>query len=634
MVRASTVAPPAELVADGVPPVPHWLDEQVRPYLDYRSARLLGWHPVSRAILIGTRSDNSRQLYEVDAPGATPRQLSFSDEPVIGGEYAPVKGDVTLAIADTGGDEQYQIYRVEDGGLRLLTDGKSRNLGVRWTSDGSMIGYSTTRRTGLDTDLHLMNPRDPSSDRMVMAGRGGGWSFADFSPDGRHALLFNYLSVAQSGLYEFDIDGRVLRSLNAVTTAPVSYGTARYGPDRRIFAITDHAAEHRYLAEIDRATGQPKRLNPEVGWGVEDFDIDPAGRFIAYVVNEHGFSRLRLIELDGGTPRSIDVGDGVITGLEIAPWGEIGISMSTASSPGDVWSIDPDTLRLKRWTDGRQAGADPAANARPELLTVRSFDGTAVSGFLYRPDPHRFPGRRPLLISFHGGPEGQSRPAYLGRNNYLVNELGVALFLPNVRGSTGYGKRFVALDNGPERREDSVRDVSAFLRVLERDPGIDSARMAVTGSSYGGYMTLASLARYPRRFRAGISVVGISNFVTFLEGTRGYRRDLRRIEYGDERVPRQRRKLEAISPLTRASRIRAPLLVVTGANDPRVPRGEADAIVAAVRAAGGEAWHIVADDEGHGFAKKSNADYQFMATVLFLRQHLLGLIEPVHIASR
>lgn len=633
--RASSVELPPALTADGIPPIPVSLEARIQPYLDYRSARFLGWNPANRSMLIVTRLDDTRQLYEVAAPGAARRQLTFSEEPVLSGSYAAQRGDVTLVIADTGGDEQFQIYRVDAGRMQLLTPGAGRNLGVRWTRDGRLIGYSTTQRTGVDTDLHIMDPRDPASDHMVMPGRGGGWSFSDFSADGTRAILFNYISVAQSGLYEFDVESRVLRALFPATLEQVSFGAARYGPDDRVFAITDQSSEYRYLAEIDRTTGIPRRLNPETNWSVDEFEIDPRGRFIAYSVNENGVSRLRFLDIGGGMPLAApELPEGIITGLEVAPWGVVGFSMSSATSPGDAFSVDPETMAVTRWTYSETGGIDPERNAAPQLLTTRSFDGLPISGLLYRPDPTKFPGRRPLLVGVHGGPESQSRPGYLGRSNFLVNELGIALFFPNVRGSTGYGKTFVALDNGPDRRERSVRDIGAFLKVLRHDPAIDRQRMAITGGSYGGYMTLAALARYPSKFRAGLSVVGISNFVTFLERTRGYRRDLRRIEYGDERIASQRRKLDAISPLTRVDRIRAPLMVVTGANDPRVPPSEAEQIVAAIRARRGVAWQLLASDEGHGFARKPNADYQFLASVLFWDRYLLATGEDLLAASR
>ena len=247
-----------------------------------------------------------------------------------------------------------------------------------------------------------------------------------------------------------------------------------------------------------------------------------------------------------------------------------------------------------------------------------------LSGFLYRPDPRKFPGRRPLIVNIHGGPEGQSQPGFLGRNNYYLNELGVAIFYPNVRGSTGFGKRFVALDNGPDLRENSVKDIGAFLDVLARDPALDPARFAETGGSYGGYMCYASAIRYGDRFKAANCIVAISNFVTFLENTQSYRRDLRRVEYGDERDPVQRKKLLAISPLSRIRELRLPLMVQTGGNDPRVPASEAEQAIKAVRRNGGTAWHLLAEDEGHGFAKKANQDYAFWTSLMFWQRHLLG----------
>lgn len=276
------------------------------------------------------------------------------------------------------------------------------------------------------------------------------------------------------------------------------------------------------------------------------------------------------------------------------------------------------------WTTSETGGLDPEANVEPETLEVKSFDGLAISGFLYRPDSTRFPGPRPLIVNIHGGPESQSRPGFLGRNNYLLNELGIAIFYPNVRGSSGYGKRFVSLDNGPFRREDSVRDIGAFLDLLAKDPLLDAKRFAVTGGSYGGYMCYATSIFYGSRLEGANCVVAISSFVTFLENTQSYRRDLRRVEYGDERDSRQRRKLLKISPLTRVGEIRLPMLVVTGANDPRVPASEADQIVAAIRRNGGSAWHLVGQDEGHGFAKKANQDYQFWTSLMFWERTLLA----------
>jgi dipeptidyl aminopeptidase/acylaminoacyl peptidase len=343
------------------------------------------------------------------------------------------------------------------------------------------------------------------------------------------------------------------------------------------------------------------------------------------VVNEAGASRLSLLDIASGAVRAVPgLPDGQISGLEFAPWGALGFSLASAKSPTDAYALDPASLKITRWTKSETGGLDPAANVEPELVAVKSFDGLPVSGFLYRPDAARFPGKRPLIVSIHGGPEGQSRPGFLGRNNYLVNELGIAIFYPNVRGSTGYGKKYVSLDNGPFQRENSVRDIGAFLDRLAADPAVDPGRIGLTGGSYGGYMCYASSIFYAQRLKGSLCVVAISNFVSFLEHTQSYRRDLRRVEYGDERDPKQRAKLLEISPLRRIGEIRAPLFVVAGANDPRVPKSEADQLVKAVRANGARVWYLVGENEGHGFQKKENQDYQFWTSVEFWKQTLLA----------
>ena len=244
-----------------------------------------------------------------------------------------------------------------------------------------------------------------------------------------------------------------------------------------------------------------------------------------------------------------------------------------------------------------------------------------ISGFLYKP-PASFTGKRPVMINIHGGPEGQSRPGFQGRNNYFLNELGIAIVFPNVRGSTGFGKTFSQLDNW-EKREDSVKDIGALLDWVSGRPDLDADRVMVMGGSYGGYMTLAVATSYNDRIRCSLDVVGISNFVTFLERTEAYRRDLRRVEYGDERDPKMREFLQRIAPLNHAAKIRKPIFVVQGKNDPRVPVGESEQMVAQLKQQGTPVWYLMATDEGHGFAKKKNADFHFYATVAFIRQYLL-----------
>jgi dipeptidyl aminopeptidase/acylaminoacyl peptidase len=623
-VRAEPVVPPPPaLTLDGVPQVPQALRAATQPYMEFRTAGFQGWDPKGGGMIIATRFGNSVQVHRVAAPGAMREQLTFEPDPVPGGSFAPGTGDVLLVAKDVGGDENFQFYRVDSGQLALLTDGRSRNTGATWSHDGRLVGFSSTARNGRDTDLWVMDPRAPDSKRMVAERAGGGWSFADFAPDGRSAIVRHTVSVTDHRLYRLDLATGAVTPLTRNAT-PVAYGRVRHASDGRIFATSDALGDFQELGLLDPATGTFARLGAPARWDVDSFDIAPDGRRIATVSNEAGASVLRILDArDGRVLAEPDLGLGVIGGLEWSPRGTLGFTFSGNRSPGDAFEFVPETGAILRWTRSETGGLDPSRNVQPELLRVKSFDGLEVTGFLYRPDPGRFPGPRPLIVSIHGGPEAQARPGFLGRNNFLINELGVALFFPNVRGSTGFGKTFVALDNGPFLRENSVKDIEAFVRHLRRDRRIDARRIGVTGGSYGGYMTYASLTLFPDLWRAGLSVVGISDFVTFLENTAGYRQDLRRVEYGDERDPKQRAKLAEISPLGRAARIRAPLKVVTGANDPRVPASEAEQMVAAVRGRGGEARHLVAANEGHGFARKENADYQFWTSLMFWRQHLL-----------
>jgi dipeptidyl aminopeptidase/acylaminoacyl peptidase len=618
------VEKPAALVADGIPAVPDRLAEQTRPYMEFRTAALQGWNPRTHGLAITTRFANTAQVHEVARPMGMRRQITFEADPIAAASYSRGKGDVMVVQKDVGGNEFWQLYRLDKGRLVLLTDGKSRNEINAWSQDGRWLAYTSTRRNGADSDLYIVDPRDRSTDRRLAEVKGGGWSLLDFAPDGRSGIVANYVSVSKSDLYRIDIATGRMTPIGD-HKQQISYGGAQFTPDGTLWVTSDEGSDFQRLGRLDPATGRFTPVAREAKWDVESFDVSDDGRFVAYVVNEAGASRLKLLDPRTGRSRIVTaLPAGIVGGIEVAPWGEIGVALASAKAASDVYSVNPATLAVTRWTESETGGLDPKANVEPELIEVTSFDGERVSGFLYRPDPAKFPGRRPLLINIHGGPEGQSRPGFLGRNNFYLNELGAAIFYPNVRGSTGYGKRFVSLDNGPNLRENSVKDVGAFLARLKQDPSIDASRIGVTGGSYGGYMCYATAIRYGDQLRGANCVVAISNWVTFLENTQSYRRDLRRVEYGDERDPAQRAKLLAISPLTHVRDLRVPLFVVTGGNDPRVPPSEAEQIVKAVRANGGEAWHLLGQDEGHGFAKKANQDYQFWASLLFWQRNLLG----------
>ena len=615
---------PEALLADGLPSIPDELPVQTRPYMEFRTASFAGWHPTDKSMLVATRFANTTQIHRVAGPMMARKQISFEAEPVSNGQWAPQTGDVLIVQKDVGGGEFFQLYALRDGKLDLLTDGKSRNAFNAWSQDGELVAYSSTRRNGTDSDLYVMNPRDPSTNKMVAQVQGGGWAISDFAPDKKTAIVSQYRSVTNVDMSSLDLASGQMTPIGD-HQKDVAIGGAEFAPDGTLWVTSDEGADFQRLGTMDIKTGAFTPRGPTEKWDVEAFDISPDGSFIVYATNEAGVSKVKILDIKTGGARVVQgLPAGIVGSFNIAEWGDIGIAFTSARSAADAYSIDPKYLKVTRWTESETGGLDVTKNVEPELMTIKSFDGLQVSGFLYRPDPVKFPGKRPMLMNVHGGPEGQSRPGFQGRSNYLLNEMGVAIFYPNVRGSTGYGKNFVGLDNGPFKRENSVKDMGAFLSALGKDASLDASRFGLAGGSYGGYMCYAAAVQFRDKLRATNCVVAISNFVTFLENTQSYRRDLRRVEYGDERDPAQRAKLLEISPLTRVAEITKPMFVVTGGNDPRVPASEADQIVKAIRDKGGVAWHLLGKNEGHGFAKKENVDYQFWASLMFWKQNLLN----------
>ena len=623
---------PDNLVAEGLPPIRPELRRDVGRYLEFRTAGFLGWHPQRKEMLITTRFADTAQLHVVDHPGGDRRQLTFSAEPIASGRFQPRSGRYILYAQDSGGGEFYQLHRhdlegADAGKSVLLTDGKSRNTGAKFARSGSRIAYSSTRRNGKDTDLWVMDPLHPEAAKMIHKAGGGGWSVADWSDDESRLLVGNYVSINESALYVLELATGKLVPVTGGETTKVAYTDPRFSKDgRSVYCTTDKDSEFQRLVRIDLATKAMTVLTQDIPWDVEFYELSPDGRTVAFVVNQDGSSVLRLLDLRTGKAKAAQpqLPLGVIGGLEWHENGrDLGFALAHANSPSDAYSFDTRTGVVTRWTRSETGGLDAAKFRVPTVERTRSFDGLTISAFVYRPDPTRFPGKRPVVINIHGGPESQSRPIFQGRNNYYLDELGMAFVFPNVRGSAGYGKTFLTLDNG-FRREDPVKDIGAIIEWIKTQPDLDPSRIAVTGGSYGGYMTLAALTHYSDRLKCGVDIVGISNFVTFLENTQDYRRDLRRAEYGDERDPAMREHLQKISPTTRVKDIRVPLFVVQGKNDPRVPVTEAEQMVKAVRENGGACWYLMAKDEGHGFQKKKNADFQFLGTILFWREHLLG----------
>ena len=627
---AGDIKPNENLVGEGIPSIPSALSETVGRYTEFRGAGLQDWHPTRREMLVTTRFADTNQIHRVRFPGGARTQLTFFPDRVLGASYAPKGGEFFVFGKDTGGNEFTQLYRYDlaTGDVSLLTDGRrSQNGGGRWSNAGDRIAYGTTARNGKDRDIHVMDPRDPKSDRVVLETEGGGWAALAWSPDDRQLLIGESISANESYRWLVDLARGEKRLLTPKGGGEkVHYGGGVFARDgKSVYVSTDKGSEFHRLARVDLATGGHDFLSTHIDWDVDDFKLSPDGTTIAFATNEDGVDVLRLLDTATGKERPVPrlgLGLGVMGGLEWHQNGrDLAFGYSSARSPADVYSLDVTSGKVDRWTESEMGGLDAARFSEPELVRWKTFDGRTISGFLYKP-PARFAGRRPVLINIHGGPEGQSRPSFLGRSNYYINELGLAVIYPNVRGSTGYGKTFLKLDN-EMLREDSVKDIGALLDWIPSRSDLDPERVMVTGGSYGGYMTLAVATHYDDRVRCALDVVGVSNFISFMERTEAYRRDLRRVEYGDERNPKIRAFFERIAPLNNAAKITKPLFVVAGKNDPRVPVQESEQMVATVRKNGTPVWWLMAQDEGHGFAKKKNQDYQFYATVMFIKEYLL-----------
>ena len=624
-------------ISENIPAIPPELLEQLNRYQNTRGASLAGWTR-DGCLLISTRFAETAQAHRVCQPMGMREQLTFYPEPLGGMSVAPAKStlDGFVFSKDKGGDEFSQLYWFDfaSRGVSLLTDGKrTQNNGAVFSRDGARIAYRSTARNGIDTDIWV---RDIASGQArVLVGEGGSWSAQDFSPDGKRLLVMKYVSAAESYPGVVDVESGKLEMF-PVDGGKAAFGGFAFAPDgRAVYFVSDEpldgkAQEFQTLRHHDPASGRFEVLTRDIPWDVDGFTIAENGGHLAYATNEDGISRLHVLALPSHKEVELPaLPVGVIGGFEFSPDGKrLALTLNSATSPSDVYVVDLAGAKLARWTQSEVGGLDAKKFVAPALIRYPTFDEVngkprTIPAFYYRPANVPAGEKLPVVISIHGGPEGQALPTFNPTAQYLANELGVALLVPNVRGSSGYGKTYLSLDNAA-RREDSVKDIGALLDWIAKQPELDASRVGVQGGSYGGYMVLASLMHYSDRIRAGVDIVGISDFTTFLTNTESYRRDLRRAEYGDERTPEMQKVFAEISPARHADRIRARLFVAQGKNDPRVPYTEAEQIVKAVRGNGQPVWYLLFNDEGHGFRKKANNDYYGAATILFWQQHLLS----------
>lgn len=617
------------LVLENIPEIPERITERMRQYENIRSASMQGWLPGGQGLLISTRFAETSQVHRVDRPGGARRQITFWDEPVRGATPSPdSKTNGFLFIKDVGGSEFYQIWfhDLGTGRATMLTDGTSRNGNAVWANDGRRFVHYTTRRNGRDWDLHVVDVGRPGQSTPVLE-KEGAWIPADWSPDDTKIAVARYVSANEVHPYILDLKSKALMPI-APQGEKAAFGAMRFSRDGKgLYYTTDLDSEFERLHYRDFATGNDSVLTQSIPWDVEEIALSRDGRRLAFTVNEDGISRLHVRDTaTGAEQRRPAISEGHVGGLEFDPSGDrLALTLNTSRTPGDVHVVDLKTSSIEQWTHSEVGGLDTGTFVTPTLIRYNTFDtmdGTPreIPAFYYAPKGE---GPFPVVVSIHGGPEGQARPNFSSTIQYWANELGIAVIRPNVRGSSGYGKSFLQLDNG-FKREDSVKDIGSLLDWIAARPELDANRVGVYGGSYGGYMVLASMTHFNDRLRAGVDIVGISNFATFLTNTNDYRRDLRRVEYGDEQDAEMRAFLERISPTTNAHKISKPLFVAQGLNDPRVPVTESEQMVEIIRRQGGAVWYLLAKDEGHGFSKKSNKDFYEAAVSLFLERYLVG----------
>jgi dipeptidyl aminopeptidase/acylaminoacyl peptidase len=607
------------IVYDGVPETPAALQAALAPYYNARTAVFEDWLP-DGSMLIATRFGDVNQIHRVAQPGGTRQQLTYSGEPVNTAIVQPGAARFVY-LRDVGGAEYFQAYLRDLAGRETeITAPDTRNQSFVFSKDGRQVAWSQVTPGDPNYDILVADAARPQGRRKAHEGKGA-MAPEDFSPDARRLLVSRTNSSTHVELFVMDVANGALTPVGP-TDRHIGYVHAAFANGgASVVALSDDRAEVARPVVIDLRTGTVRDLDPAAKWGAEDFDLSPDNRTIAYTINEEGFSTVVLRDLASGRvlpgPK---LPMGVLTGLKFSPDGaRLGLSLSTSTASGDAWSYELKTGALTRWTESELAGLDPARLAEPTLFRYRSFDGRSIPAFIYR--PKEMAGKLPVVIQIHGGPEGQEQPSFSPRRQSWVNELGAAVIIPNVRGSSGYGKTYLGLDNA-EKREDSVKDIGALLDWVARQPDLDAGRVAVVGQSYGGYMVLAVAGHYNDRIAGAIDLYGISDWVTFLNNTEGYRRDLRRAEYGDERVAAMKAKFDEIAPIRMSPRMRKPMMVFQGANDPRVPRTESEQMVAKLRAQRTEVWYVLAKDEGHGIAKKANQEAVRATEVLFLKKVL------------
>jgi dipeptidyl aminopeptidase/acylaminoacyl peptidase len=608
----------------GVPPVPASLAAEVAPYSQIYGLPLAGWDPIKREIWLKGLSSVT-WISSVKSPGASPETSSiYIQSPGIYEVYFQPQYKYLAYTKDTDGNENFQLYlyEIDGGNSKQLSDGKSRNTEPVWSIAGDQIAYSSSPLGSVGVNLRVLNPFDSKTDRLLVQSSGSYLKAYGWSPDDKYIVFCDFLSNTTSTLWLIDVSTGKKVLLSPQKDEPEFYDFPQFTKDGKgVIVLTNHDSDVRRIARIDLASHKFTYIPSDSKWDVDEFQISPDGRNVAFTTNDDGVSRLHLFDLTSKEITAPTIPLGVVSDLK---WHsnstDLAFNFKSPRAANDVYAINLSTGKVELWAKSVTNDVDIQKFSLPEIICWTSFDKRTISGFLYRP-PAKFTGKRPVIIDIHGGPEEQYRPTFGYEHNYFLNELGVVKIYPNVRGSSGYGKNFLKLDNGL-RREDAIKDIGVLLDWIKAQPDLDAERVMVEGASYGGYLALSIAYVYSDRIRGAISDSGISNLATFVERTEGWRRGLQRSEFGDERDETMKQFMERIAPLNNAQKIKKPLLLIQGQNDPRVPASDTAKLVAATKDRI-PVWYVLAKNEGHGFAQLSNRNYRLYATILFVKEFLL-----------
>ena len=626
--KKSIVVPNENLITENIAEISKQLSNEVKKYSESRSASLGDIHPLTNEIIINTRFGSTPQLHRVSKSMGARTQITFFDEPVSAASFEPLKGEYLVYSKDIGGNEFGQLFKLDLKTLQstLLTDGgKSQNGGITWRKDGKGFYYASTKRNGGDRDIYYMDPNNPKSEKLILQVKGGGWGIQDISPDNKKLVLGEYISINESYIWLLDIETGKLTEVTDRNSKGISQSEATFSNlSNEIWLVTDKDNEFQRLAAMNLNTKKTTYYTSDIPWNVESFNLSEDKKSIVFITNEGGLNKMYLMNTGTKAYKEIkNLPIGLISGARFTKDNQtIFFNQSTAQSASDVYQLNIKTAKIERWTESELGEMQPSDMSVPKFIEWKSFDDLKISGFYYPASP-KFKGKRPVIIMIHGGPEGQSMASFLDSNNFYTSEMGVSLVYPNVRGSSGFGKTYLEKDNG-FLREDSVKDIGALLDWIAKQPELDKDKIMIMGRSYGGYMTLATAFHYADRIKCSVDIVGISNFNTFLKNTEEYRRDLRRAEYGDERDSKMATFFDKTAPLNNTDKIKKPMFIIQGTNDPRVPVTEAMQMRDKLKAQGNTVWYLEAKDEGHAFKKKANIDYVRLAIIRFMQEYLVN----------